>query len=65
MTEQTTPANNSDPSSDPEGGSSKATKTPLFEANHADRYQRQTLINQIQDLYQALTNLLCVRHPGA
>ena len=49
MTEQTTPANNSDPSSDPEGGSSKATKTPLFEANHADRYQRQTLINQIQD----------------
>ena len=28
--------------------STQATKTPLFEANHADRYQRQTLVNQIQ-----------------
>ena len=27
---------------------SQNTKTPLFEANHADRYQRQRLITQIQ-----------------
>lgn len=28
---------------------SQATKTPLFKANHAERYLRQTLINEIQD----------------
>ena len=49
MTEQTTPADNSDFSPDPKGGSSHAAKTPLYEANHADRYQRQTLINEIRD----------------
>ena len=48
MTEQTTPPNSRDISPDPESGSSQATKTPLFQANSANRYQRQTIINQIQ-----------------
>ena len=35
----------------------QAGKTPLFEANHSDRYQRQTLIKQIQESTKRL--LLC------
>ena len=49
MTEQSTPANSGDSSPAPESRPRQAPKTPLFEANHADRYQRQTLISQIQD----------------
>ena len=41
-------SSSSDHSPRPESGQFQTTKTPLFEANHADRYQRQTLINQIQ-----------------
>ena len=35
----------------------QAAKTPLFEANHSDRYQRQTLIKEIQETTKRL--LLC------
>ena len=35
----------------------RATKTPLFEANHADRYQRRALIDEIQGDSQRL--LVC------
>ena len=41
----------------PESGSPETTTTPLFAANHADRYQRQTLITRIQDRYKRL--LIC------
>ena len=34
---------------DGESAAAQATKTPLYQANHAERYQRQALINQIQD----------------
>lgn len=37
-----------DPSRDPQGDSRNA-KTPLFEASHADRYQRRDLIRDIQE----------------
>ena len=49
MTEQSTPGNSDRLLLAQESRPAQATKTPLFEANHADRYQRQTLINQIQD----------------
>ena len=49
MTQQKIEASSSDVPPIPESGSSNASKTPLFEANHADRYQRQTLIKQIQE----------------
>ena len=49
MTDQSPPASGDDFSPDPVSGPPQTTKTPLFEANHAERYQRQTLINQIQD----------------
>ena len=49
MTDQSrSAANSSDLEPEPETDSPHATKTPLFEANHAARYQRQTLISQIQ-----------------
>ena len=49
MTDQSPPASGDDFAPDPVSGPPQTTKTPLFEANHAERYQRQTLINQIQD----------------
>ena len=49
MTDQSPPASGDDFSPDPVSDPPQTTKTPLFEANHAERYQRQTLINQIQD----------------
>ena len=49
MTQQSTSANGGAVSPDSVTGSSHATKTPLYAANHASRYQRQTLIGQIQD----------------
>ena len=49
MTAHTTTAISRDVVPAPESGSSSASKTPLFEANHADRYQRQTLLKQIQE----------------
>ena len=49
MTEHSTPPNGDHVLPPPENPPPQTTKTPLFEANHADRYQRQTLINQIQD----------------
>ena len=51
MTAQSSPANPGDllrDDADLESGTPRATKTPLFQANHADRYQRQTLIKHIQ-----------------
>ena len=48
MTERSTPESSGD-LSQPSGDSRQVSKTPLFEANHASRYQRQTLINQIQE----------------
>ena len=52
MTEQSPPPNRDDLAPDAVGvasGQPPATKTPLFQANHADRYQRQILIKQIQN----------------
>ena len=49
MIEQQIEAISSDVSGIPESGSPNASKTPLFEVNHADHYQRQTLIKQIQE----------------
>ena len=52
MTEQSPPPNRDDLAPDAVGiasGQPQATKTPLFQANHADRYQRQILIKQIQN----------------
>ena len=51
MTAQSPLAERDDPSpdrSDPKSHVRGSTKTPLFEANSADRYQRQALIKQIQ-----------------
>ena len=48
MTQQT-PASGGAASPDSATGSPRATKTPLYAANHASRYQRQTLIRQVQD----------------
>ena len=54
MTQQSTPANCGDLPPDEtntvlERAVPQATKTPLFQANSADRYQRQAIIKQIQD----------------
>ena len=49
MTQQSTPASGGAASPDSETGSPRATKTPLYAANHASRQQRQTLIRQIRD----------------
>ena len=60
MTQQSSTANRSDRPSDGTDLESRmphATKTPLFQANHADRYQRQTLIKQIQD--RTARTLIC------
>ena len=51
MTEPSSPADPGDLSRDDadlDSSTPQATKTPLFQANHAGRYQRQTLIKQIQ-----------------
>ena len=51
MTQQSSPANRGDlppDEADLESAVPQATKTPLFQANSADRYQRQTIIKQIQ-----------------
>ncbi len=51
MTEQSAAAIGGDcPRGDPEveNGSSRVSKTPLYQANHSDRYQRQTIIREIQ-----------------
>ena len=34
---------------DPDGGAKRPTRTPLYQANAADRYHRQAVITQIQD----------------
>ena len=34
---------------DPDGGAKRPTRTPLYQANAADRYHRQAVIKQIQD----------------
>ena len=57
MAEQPSPADCSDLSSELESGTSKPTKTPLFEANNSARYNRQTLIKQIQD--RTKSRLIC------
>ena len=60
MTEQSSPGNQGDiPPDDKafEGSGPPATKTPLFQANHADRYQRQSLIKRIQDRIER--SLIC------
>ncbi len=56
MTDESTQESSGDPSS-AKDGSRPASKTPLFEANHASRYQRQTLINQIQE--RTKRSLIC------
>ena len=51
MTEPSSPSNpgaRPPDDADIESGTPPATKTPLFQANHADRYQRQALIKRIQ-----------------
>ena len=40
-----------------ESGGPQVTKTPLFEANHADRYQRQALIRKIEE--RTKCSLIC------
>ena len=49
MTEQASPSSDITPSPDPTGGTKHPTRTPLYQANHTDRYHRQALIKQIQD----------------
>ena len=48
MKEQPSPANSGELSPELEIGVPRPTKTPLFEANNAARYNRQTLIKKIQ-----------------
>ena len=50
MTQQSSSANRSDlpDETDLESAVPQVTKTPLFQANSADRYQRQTIIKQIE-----------------
>ena len=50
MTQQSSPANrgNLPDETDLESASPQVTKTPLFKANSADRYQRQAIIKQIE-----------------
>ena len=57
MSELAIPSIRSETPPAPEGSSPNASKTPLYEANHADRYQRQTLIKQIQDHTES--SLIC------
>ena len=57
MTDQSRPVNSGDVAPDPETDAPRATKTPLFEANHAARYQRQTLINELQS--KTKRSLIC------
>ena len=58
MTEQSSSATNGgDLPLDSESGVTQTTKTPLFQANHADRYQRQTVIKQIQ--HRTKRSLIC------
>lgn len=40
-----------------EGGMPPATKTPFFKASHANRYQRQALIKEIQERTERI--LIC------
>ena len=57
MVEQPTPTPSGDPLPDPTNSPPEPAKTPLFEAIHADRYQRQALINQIQQ--RTKRSLIC------
>ena len=57
MAKQSTPSTSADPLPDPATSPPQPAKTPLFEANHADRYQRQALINQIQE--RTKRSLIC------
>ena len=60
MTKQSSPANRGDLSpakADLERDVPQMQRTPLFEANSADRYQRQTIIKQIQD--RTKRSLIC------
>ena len=60
MTEQSSPVKHGDipqDDADLENGGSQATKTPLFQAIHAGRYQRQALIKQIQ--HHTKRTLIC------
>lgn len=60
MKKQSEPTDGSEHRSDasaPERAVQQAVKTPLFEANHSDRYQRQALIRQIQESTKRV--LLC------
>ena len=49
MTEQSSPDNGADLPPDPKHGPKPPTRTPLYQANTADRYHRQSVIKQIQD----------------
>lgn len=57
--EKSSPSTGDSPPDDPapESAHSQPTKTPLFKANHAERYLRQTLIHEIQE--QTGHRLLC------
>ena len=57
MTDQSGPVNSGDLAPDPDVRAPHATKTPLFEANHAARYQRQTLISELQS--KTTRSLIC------
>ena len=60
MTKQSSPANRGDLSpakADLERDVREMQRTPLFEANSTDRYQRQTIIKQIQD--RTKRSLIC------
>ena len=60
MKQQSSPAHRGDlppDETDLESAVPQAAKTPLFQANSSDRYQRQTIINQIQDRTKHL--LIC------
>ena len=49
MTEPSSSDNEALLPADPDGGAKRPTRTPLYQANAADRYHRQAVITQIQD----------------
>ena len=49
MTEQSSPDNSANLPRSPKSSAQQPTKTPLYQANSADRYHRRALIKQIQD----------------
>ena len=61
MTKQSSSDNGADLPPDPNSGPKPPTRTPLYQANTADRYHRREVIKQIQDRTGRVINLLRIR----